>query len=85
MNKENNKKITDYLTKREINALEKFANLQLRILNLNGCDEVGLISFKHKGIDITNPFVDEIDSCSVDPVEYYREDFLNSDFMKIFD
>ena len=85
MIKENNKKITDYLTEREINALEKFSDLQLRILNLNGCDEVGLISFVYDGIEITNPFVDETDRYSVDPVEYYGEAFLNSDFMKIFD
>lgn len=80
-----NKKITDYLTKREIKALEKFSDLQLNVLGLDGYEELKLTSFMYHGTEIANPFVEETGSYSVDPVEYYGEDFLKSDFMKIFE
>lgn len=80
-----NKKITDYLTQREIKALEKFSDLQLNILGLDGFEELGLISFKYHETDIVNPFVEETGSYSVDPVEYYGDNFLKSNFMKIFE
>ena len=44
-----------------------------------------LIGFEHKesGTFIQNPFIDECGFGSVNPIEYYGEEFLNSDFLKI--
>lgn len=80
-----NKKITDYLTKREVKILEKFSNLQLNVLGLDGYEDLNLVSFMHNGTEIVSPFIDEIGCYEVDPVEYYGENFLKSDFMKIFE
>ena len=79
------KKITDYLTEREAKILKRFSELQLDILS-EGIDEnINLISFDYYGMDITNPFVDESGIYEVDPIEYYGELFLESDFMKLFE
>lgn len=44
-----------------------------------------LIGFENEesGIFIQNPFVDECSWFDVNPIEYYGEEFLNSDFLKI--
>lgn len=49
------------------------------------CDINPLIGFEHKesGVFIHMPFVDECDFNSVNPIEYYGEVFLNSDFFKV--
>jgi hypothetical protein len=41
------------------------------------------ISFDYYGIVIINPFTDESGINEVDPVKYYGDAFLNSDFAKI--
>lgn len=41
------------------------------------------IHFDYKGIHILDPFTDETGSFEVDPISYYGEAFLNSDFAKI--
>lgn len=41
------------------------------------------IYFVYKGIHIVDPFTDETGCFEVDPISYYGEDFLNSDFAKI--
>ena len=43
------------------------------------------ISFEHteSGVDIINPFIDECGWGEVNPIEYYGEEFLNSDFLKV--
>lgn len=85
MNKENNKKITDYLTEREIKILKRFSELQLDVLSEDINENINLISFDYHGMNIVNPFVDDCGCYDVDPVEYYGELFLDSDFIKLFD
>jgi hypothetical protein len=41
------------------------------------------ISFDYKDITIINPFMDETGRFEVDPIKYYGDAFLNSDFAKI--
>ena len=40
------------------------------------------VGFEWQGFFITNPFKDETGRVEVDPVKYYGESFMNSDFAK---
>lgn len=78
------KKITDYLTEREVTILEKYCSMQYSAIMRDGLDEEEIISFLWDGISIFNPFVDETARFEVDPVKYYGESFLDSGFMELF-
>lgn len=41
-----------------------------------------MISFMYDDIMVINPFTDECDMFNVNPITYYKELFMNSDFMK---
>lgn len=69
-----------FFNESDYRVLSKIGELQEKIMNLTG-DTEGLISFKHNDTEIVNPFVDEISSCEVDPVAYYKDNFLKSGFM----
>ena len=58
-------------------------------LQTNITDEIGyipesMIRFEHEEHEIINPFVDESGSHEVDPVSYYGDSFLNSEWKKYF-
>lgn len=78
-------KINDYLTVGEVNFLKKFCELQYYLFTEFGVSDFDCIEFDYDGMSIINPFLDENGVCEVDPVKYYGEKFLNSEFIKIFD
>jgi hypothetical protein len=71
------------MNKKNINieAIKKFADEQQDKFN-EGNDK-DLISFEFEGIDIINPFMNENATEEVDPIEYYGDNFLNSEFANI--
>ena len=74
------------LTKKDILVLEKIGDLQMYIQdNLTDSIEYkyeNLISFSYKEQSIINPVLDETGRFEVDPIEYYGNNFLNSDFIE---
>lgn len=79
------KKITNYLNEREINILKSFSFYQFTLLSEGLISDKDLkLQFEYENTVISNPFVDECGMYEVDPVEYYGEAFINSDFLKIF-
>lgn len=76
-------KIYDVLTKREVKLLKALINAQ-ELLMAEIDDYSDIIHFLNDDdCIITNPFLDESGSYEVDPVEYYGESFLNSEFMNM--
>lgn len=49
------------------------------------CDINPLIGFEHEesGVLIVNPFLDESGWGTVNPIDYYGDEFLKSDFLKV--
>lgn len=70
--------------KDKIENLKAFGEYQIRKNVYASLDTSYLIGFEHKesGVFIINPFVDECAWSEVHPIEYYKEEFLNSDFMR---
>jgi hypothetical protein len=74
-------KIFDVLTIREINLIKQLGETQSQLLECTG-DLSSMIHFKFNESMIVNPFVDKDGFVAVDPIEYYGDIFLNSDFVK---
>lgn len=66
----------------QLSVAKKIAEKQQRGYNDSG-DCGTFIHFDFKGTCIINPFMDEDNRREVDPLAYYGEAFLNSDFMQI--
>ena len=71
--------------KDKIESLRAFGEYQIIKNVFGGLDTSPMIGFEHKesGVFIINPFLDECGELDVHPIEYYGEEFLNSDFMKV--
>ena len=71
--------------KDKVESLKTFGEYQIRKNVYASLDTSPLIGFEHKesGVFIVNPFTDECDWNKVHPIEYYGEEFLNSDFMRL--
>ena len=61
---------------------EEIRDKNMRILEKNHNDYHKCVSFDFKGVAIIDPFMDESSTQEVDPVKYYGDAFLNSDFAK---
>lgn len=73
------------VTKEQLEAIKILGEYQMEKSAYAYYDISPLIGFEQEesGIFIHNPFVDECAWSNVNPIEYYGEEFLNSDFMKI--
>ena len=71
------------VSEEQLSRIKEVGDKQLQIFDETGEYPEDAIMFEFEGIDIINPFLDEMGTDEVDPVEYYGEAFLNSDFMKI--
>lgn len=91
--------ITKLPLMKKVLAMDINENMDNKELNLIGAkilgelqsdlyEEVGtqddMVSFDSEGQDIINPFMSEDFIVEVDPIEYYGDNFKNSDFMKFF-
>jgi len=65
--------------------VRKIAEEQWDHFMTTGIELPNTLTFVHSksGIAICNPFIDETGRFDVDPVEYYGNDFLESDIVKV--
>ena len=61
---------------------EEIRDKNMRMLEKNPDDYSKCVSFDYKGVTIVDPFMDESCTNDVDPVKYYGDAFLNSDFAR---
>ena len=64
--------------------IKSIADLQTNIADEIGYTPETMIRFNHEGHEIINPFIDESGTYEVDPVSYYGDSFLNSEWKKFF-
>ncbi|QUH21901.1 hypothetical protein [Alkaliphilus sp. B6464] len=76
-----NKEIT--LTIKQLKIIKRLGELQSNIMNEIGHCTDSMISFLHEGMCIVNPFIDDTGRFDIsNPIEFYGDNFLNSDFIK---
>ena len=61
---------------------EEIRDKNMRLLEKNPGDYSKCVSFDYNGVTIVDPFMDESCTKDVDPVKYYGDAFLNSDFAR---
>ena len=64
--------------------MKSIADLQASIADEIGFTPETMIRFNHEEHEIINPFIDESGSHEVDPVSYYGDSFLSSEWKKFF-
>ena len=64
--------------------IKSVGNLQTNIADEIGFTPETMIRFSHEGHEIINPFIDESGSYEVDPISYYGDSFLNSQWKQYF-
>lgn len=79
-NKENNQ--FDINMNQKLLKINKFIQKQFLKIQMKELTYNDLIYFKYKNIKIYDPFKDEYEMIHVDPIEYYGDCFLNSEFFK---
>lgn len=76
------KKSTVDLNMLDMNKIRQIGEKQMEDVHNNKENYDTLIYFEYQGIDVVNPFMDETSKKVVNPIEYYGDAFLNSDFAK---
>lgn len=73
------------ITEELLEAIKILGEYQMGKLVYASIDTSPLIGFENEesGTLIINPFLDDCGWATVNPIEYYGEEFLNSDFLKI--
>jgi hypothetical protein len=70
------------MTHSHLNLIRKIGEMQSNRIEEGEESLNNIISFEFKKHTIVNPFLDVTGRCEVDPIIYYGDSFLNSDFCK---
>lgn len=73
------------ISEEQLEAIKILGEYQMGKSVYINCDISPLIGFEHEesGVLIVNPFLDDMGWGTVNPIKYYGDEFLNSDYLKI--